>query len=78
MIFKDRLQATFLCHLQVRNEIKKKRKILDFYGLTIVCVKFNKWKLTTSLFLFFMRIVQLYVDKIFVQRTVLGVILKTI
>ena len=26
MIFKDRLQATFLCHLQVRNEIKKKRK----------------------------------------------------
>ena len=47
-------------------------------GLPFVCVKFNNWKLTTSLFLFFMRIVQIYVDKIFVQRTELWLIFKTI
>ena len=48
------LEATFLGHLQVGNEnLKKKKKNHDFYGLTIVCVKFNNWKLTTSLFLFF-------------------------
>ena len=45
----------------------KKKKFHDIYGLTIVCVKFNNWRLTTSLFLFFY--VQFYVDKIFVPRT---------
>ena len=59
--------------------IKKKRgKFHDIYGLTIVCVKFNNWKLTTSLFLFFMGIVQIYIDRIFVQRTELWLIFKTI
>ena len=56
----------------------KKETFHNIYGLTIVCVKFNNWKLTKSLFLFFVRIVLLYADKLFVQRTVLGVILKTI
>ena len=32
----------------------------------------------TSLFLFFMRLVQLYVDKIFVQRTELWLIFKNV
>ena len=40
--------------MQVRNEIYKKEKFHDM-RLTIVCVKFNDWKLMTSLFLFFMR-----------------------
>ena len=39
----------------------KKEKFHDM-GLTIVCVKFNNRKLMTSLFLFFMRIVQCCVD----------------
>ena len=44
-----------LSHLQVRNEIykkKKKEKVHDM-RLTIAYAKFNNWKLTTSLFLFF-------------------------
>ena len=47
--------------------------------LTIVCANFNNWKLTTSLFLFFNEdIVQFCVDNIFVQRTELWLILKTV
>ena len=36
-----------------KRNFKKREKFHDIYGLTIVCVKFNNWKLTTSLFLFF-------------------------
>ena len=56
----------------------KKEKFHDMW-LTIVCAKFNNWKLTTSLFLFFNEdIVQFCVDDIFVQRTELLLILKTV
>ena len=58
--------------------ILRKEKFPDIYGLTIVCVKFNNWKLMTSLFLFCIRVVQLYADKIFVQGTELWLIFKTI
>ena len=43
-----------LSRLQVRNEIYEKReKFQNIYGLTIVCAKFNNWKLMTCLFLLF-------------------------
>ena len=53
-----------LSHLQVRNEIYKKREINfdDMRLTTVKCAKFNNCKLTARLLLHFMRIVQFHVN----------------
>ena len=68
------------CVFLLENYFMIKKVKFHEMRLTIVllCAKFNYWKLMTSLFLFFMRIVEFYVDNILVQRIELWLILKII